>query len=75
MERRDLIAILEEIHPEVDYETESALIDSGIFDSMDILTLIAEIAAQFEIKVPANEIIAENFNSASALFLLLEELE
>lgn len=75
MEKQDLIQLLTEIHPEIDYETETNLIDAKIYDSMDIVTLIAEIAENFEIKVPANEINPDNFNSAEALFQLLKELE
>lgn len=75
MEKQDLIDILKEIHPEVDYETEKNLIDSKIFDSMDIVTLISEIADSFDIKIPANEIVPDNFNSAEALFRLIQELE
>lgn len=75
MEKQDLIDILKEIHPEVDYETEKSLIDSKIFDSMDIVTLISEIADSFDIKIPANEIVPDNFNSAEALFRLIQELE
>ena len=75
MEKQDLIDILEEIHPEVNYETEKSLIDSAIFDSMDIVALISEIADSFDIKIPANEIVPDNFNSADALFALLKELE
>lgn len=75
MEKQDLIQLLTEIHPEIDYETETSLIDAKIYDSMDIVTLIAEIAENFEIKVPANEINPDNFNSAEALFQLLKELE
>lgn len=75
MEKQDLIDILKEIHTEVDYETEKNLIDSKIFDSMDIVMLISEIADSFDIKIPANEIVPDNFNSAEALFRLIQELE
>ena len=75
MEKQDLIDILKEIHPEVDYETEKSLIDSKIFDSMDIVMLISETADSFDIKIPANEIVPDNFNSAEALFRLIQELE
>lgn len=75
MEKQDLIRVLEEIHPEIDYEIENRLIDSKIFDSMDIVTLISEIAESFDIKIPANEIIPDNFNSVDALLHLIQELE
>ena len=75
MNKTELLDILQDIHPEVDYDKEKILIDSGIFDSFDIVTLISEIAEEFDIKVPANEITPDNFNSLEAIITLLEELE
>ena len=69
-----LLNILSEIHPEVDFETEEHLIDNKILDSFDIVTLVAEIDAEFDVAIPAEELIPENFNSASALYALIEKL-
>lgn len=70
----NLISILEELHPEVDFETCDTLIDSAVLDSFDIITLIAEISSEFDVNIPAEEIIPENFNSAKALYALIERL-
>lgn len=75
MDKEELLDILSDIHPEVNYEMEKSLIDNRIFDSFDIVTLISEIAENFQIKVPANEITADNFNSLEAMVALLEALE
>lgn len=75
MYKTKLLTILTSIHPEVDYESEKSLIDNRIFDSFDIVTLISEIAENFDIKVPANEITPDNFNSLESIVALLEELE
>lgn len=75
MNKTELLGILQDIHPEIDYENERNLIDSGIFDSFDIVTLISEIVVNFDIKVPANEITPDNFNSLEAIMALLEKLE
>lgn len=75
MDIKDLIEILEELHPEVDFETCTTLIDDKIFDSFDIITTITEIDSEFDITIPAGEIIPENFNSAQALFALLQKLD
>lgn len=69
-----LIDILTELNPDVDYETETALIDGGILDSFDIVTLVAEIDDVFGVEIPAEELIPENFNSAKALYALIERL-
>ena len=52
----ELLEILTDLHPEVDFELETGLIDSKILDSFDIITIISEIADVFDIAVPAKEI-------------------
>ena len=69
-----LLEILAELHPDVDFETEDRLIDDKILDSFDIVTLVAEIDAEFDVAIPAEELIPENFNSAKALYALVEKL-
>jgi acyl carrier protein len=66
MER--LIEILEEIQPEVDYETCTTLVDDHYLDSLAILSLVAELEDEFDISIPATEIIPANFNSAKSLW-------
>lgn len=71
----DLLQILSDLHPDVDFETEDALIDDMILDSFDIVTLIAEISDNFDVTISAEHIIPENFNSAEALYALIQKLE
>ena len=71
----ELLEIFEDLHPEVDYDTETGLIDKAILDSFDIITIISEIADTFDVVVPAKEIIPENFNSAQALWNMITRLE
>ena len=70
-----LIEILTDLHPHVDFATEDGLVDNGILDSLDIVTLITEINDKFDVSIPAEEIIPENFNSATALMALIEKLD
>lgn len=70
-----LIEILKELHDDVDFETEEALVDDGILDSLDIVSLVTEIDSEFGVRIPPEEIIPENFNSASALMALIEKLD
>ena len=69
-----LLDILQELHPEVDFETETALIDNKILDSFDIVTIVAEIDSEYDVQIPAVELIPENFNSAKALYALVQKL-
>lgn len=70
-----LLEILNELHPDVDFETCDTLIDDEILDSFDIVSLIAEISNQLDVTISAKDIIPENFNSAQALWELIERLE
>ena len=70
-----LIEILTSLHPDVDFENNEELIDEGILDSLDIVTLVTEINAEFDVTIPAEEIVPENFNSAKALMSLIERLD
>lgn len=70
-----LIEILASLHPDVDFEANDALVDDGILDSLDIVTIVTEINAEFDVTIPAEEIVPENFNSAAALMELISRLD
>jgi acyl carrier protein len=70
-----LLRILSELHSDVDFTSAEGLIDNGILDSLDIVTLITEISDEFYVSIPAEEIIPENFNSATAIMALITKLD
>ncbi|MDD6340363.1 MAG: acyl carrier protein [Butyrivibrio sp.] len=70
----ELIEILEEIQPGVDYTTCKTLIDDHILDSFGILSLVSEIEDAFDIEVAPAELVAENFNSAESLWAMITRL-
>ncbi len=70
-----LLEILSDLHDDVDFSVEEALVDDGILDSLDIVSLVTEIDSEFDVRIPPEEIIPENFNSAKALWALIERLD
>ena len=70
----ELMQILEELRPDVDFENEDALIDDGILDSFDIVALVGELNDAFDIEIKPNNLIPVNFNSAKAMMKLIESL-
>ena len=70
----ELLEILTDLHPDVDYESCTALVDDKILDSFDIIAIVSEIDNVFDVAVPAEEIIPENFNSAEAIYSLIQRL-
>ena len=73
MER--LLEILEDIQPAVDFETRTDLIDAHLLSSLSILSLIAELEDEFDITVPAVEIVPKNFNSMKAMWDMIQRLQ
>jgi len=69
-----LLKILTSLHPDINFASHEALIDDNVLDSFDIITIIAEINDKFDVTITADEIVPENFNSAKALFALIERL-
>lgn len=70
----ELMQILEELRPDVDFENETALIDDGILDSFDIVALVGELNDTFDIEIKPNNLIPANFNSAKAMMALIDQL-
>ena len=70
-----LFSILKNMHPEVDFDATEDLIGEGILDSLDIVTLITEINSTFDVAIPAEEVVPENFDSAASIWALIERLD
>lgn len=71
----ELIRILEEIRPDIDFENETELIDGGVLDSFDIISIVSEVNDAFDIEIDVTDILPENFNSAEAMLELIEKLK
>lgn len=67
-----LMEILEDVQPDVDFESCDTLIDDGMLDSFAILSIVSELEDQFEISVSPADIIPENFNSAQAIWAMVQ---
>ena len=70
----DMIELLSDIKDNVDYETCTTLIDDRYLESLSMVSLVAELEDEFDITIPAVEVVAENFNSADAITALVERL-
>ena len=71
----ELMEILEELRPDVDFENETGLIDNAILDSFDIVSLVGELNEAFDIEIKPTDLVPENFNSAAAILALVEKLQ
>ena len=70
-----LLNILHDLHPDTDFTRETHLLDDGILVSFDIVMLVTRIEEEYGVLIPAKAITPAHFNSAAALFALIQSLE
>lgn len=70
----ELMEILQELRPDVDFENEKELVTGGILDSFDIISLVSTLNDEFDITIRPASLVPENFNSAEAMMELIEKL-
>lgn len=70
-----LLDILSQIRSDIDYESEKALVDDGILDSFDIVSIVSELSMEYDIDIAIDDMTAENFNSAEAMFEMITRIQ
>lgn len=71
----EILNILQEIRPDVDFVNEKKLIDGEVLDSFDIITIVAEFNDAFNIDIDVEDLEPENFNSVEAMEELIKKLQ
>ncbi|MCY1714050.1 acyl carrier protein [Caproiciproducens galactitolivorans] len=71
----EIIKILKQFRPDIDFENQKNLIGDGLLDSLDIVSIVSEFDSEFDIEIPVEEITPENFNSVQAMKELIERLK
>ena len=70
-----VLELLSEEYPEIDFASSDALVDDGILDSLTITGIIATLSMEFGITIPYEEIVEDNFNSVAGLAAMVERLQ
>ena len=73
--RKQIIEILTEICPGIDFENETALIDDGLIDSLDIVAVVTDLMDTFDVQLGVDDLTPENFNSVDAIVELIENAQ
>ena len=72
--KEELMEILEELRPDVDFENEKQLITDGILESFDIVALVGELSDAFDIELHVEDLVPDNFSSIEGMMELIEKL-
>ncbi len=70
-----LYQILHDCCPDIDFEHETKLVDDGILESLDIVMIVSELSEQYDIEIDVDDLVPENFNSAQAIYALIQRLQ
>ena len=73
--KKQIIEILSESCPGIDFETETALIDDGLIDSLDIVAVVTDLMDTFDVQLGVDDLTPENFNSVDAICQLIERAQ
>ncbi|MBO4241969.1 MAG: acyl carrier protein [Clostridiales bacterium] len=71
----ELLKIMSAVRPDIDFENETKLIDDELLDSFDIISIVSDVNDEFDVDINVDDLLPENFNSASALFELITKLQ
>jgi D-alanine--poly(phosphoribitol) ligase subunit 2 len=70
-----ILAILQEVRPDIDFSKETALFEDGLLDSFDIVSIISELNDAYSISIRVNELTPDNFNSVESIVRMVERLK
>lgn len=65
--REEILEILTDCCPDVDFEAETALIDDGLLESLDIVMIVTDLCHRFQVEINVDDLLPENFNSVDAI--------
>ena len=73
--KEQILEILEDVRPDIDYASETDLVDGGVLESFDIVAIISKFEATFDIEIEPQYLTAAHFNSLDAMVELVELLQ
>lgn len=73
--REEIMEILEDLRPDVDFENEKRLVSDNILESFDIVALVGELSDAFDVELHVEDLVPDNFNSVEGMIELIEKLK
>ena len=73
--REQVLEVLKGVRGDVDFEKETKLVDDGILDSFDIISIVSDLNDRFDVEITADELEPENFNTLDAIVALVGSLQ
>lgn len=68
-----IVAILNNLRPEFDFNEPVNFIEEGMLDSFDVINLVNELDTIFGISIDGIDVLPENFSSVASIIELLHK--
>lgn len=72
--KEQILEILTDIRPDIDFETEDGLVTNGVLASFDIVTIVTELSDEFDISITPKDLVPANFDTLDGIVALVEKL-
>ena len=70
----EIIEMLEDLKPGVDFKSQQHLIDDHIIESMMMLQLVSALNDEFDVEITPKDLVPENFQTVEAIYALVQKL-
>ena len=72
--KEEILAILSEVLPNIDFTASERLVDDGILDSIAIVTLVMELSTEYNVEFDLDQLEPANLNSIDAIVETVQSL-
>ena len=70
--KKEILELLGEILPAIDFEASDKMMDDKTLDSVTIVQIISELSVEYDVDFSFEDLTPENFNSIDAIVALVE---
>jgi acyl carrier protein len=74
MVREQILEVLSATRPESNFLGSSNYVSDGLLDSFDVLVVVSEIEKLFQVQVPGEMIVPDNFETCDLIAKMIESL-
>lgn len=72
---QEIIAILnEDAGNDIDWASETAIVDDELIDSLDLVAIVSDLNEKYDIEITVDDMIPENFNTVAAMAKMISHL-
>ncbi len=71
--KEEILELLNDVFPTIDFCASDHLVDDGILSSLSIVQIVGELAMEYDVNFSFEDLSPENFNSIDQISALVEK--